>query len=110
MTLLTERLKAWFEDEGSVANYREAIHLLQLSGVFDILRRVGIPVVFDNGENRDVMAGQAHFSAGYQTAIDQLQYFEQMFAVSQQGATMAPPDFGAESEALRRGHLRPEDL
>lgn len=107
---LSERLEAWVKDEEAVAKYRQASYLLSESGVIDILRRVGIPVIFDNGANVDVMAGQAHYAAGYQAALDHIRYFEETFVSERNIHVLSPPDFGAEAEALRRGHLRPEDI
>lgn len=110
MTIFTDRVSRFFEDEGSIADLREAIRLLHRSGVYDILRWYGIPIVIDQGKEPAVMAGQAHYAAGYQDALDHIQYFEELFGKRVRIESLDPPDFGGTKEALRAGHLRPSDL
>lgn len=110
MSIIKQKITNWFKDEGSRGEYREGLRFLERSGIFEILRRIGTPTVINYGQSADIMAGQAHFSAGYQLALDQLQYFEQVFEDQQMSKPMDPPDFCGMEEAIRLGHIRPGDI
>jgi hypothetical protein len=110
MTISKEELKRWFTEEGRVGELRTGLEFIRRSGVLDLLRRAGLPVIINQGSDLNVMAGQAHFSAGYQMALDYLVNFEKWFDTDEISGLLGSPDFGSKEEALRAGNLKPEDF
>lgn len=109
MSILREEIDRWLSDEGMVAQYREGVHLLERSGIFDILRRLGTPDLIDKGKSLEAMAGQAHQSIGFQSCLDTLLYFERLY-IKQNAPVLDPPDFGGLNSAIRKGLIREGEL
>lgn len=110
MNILNKDIEAWIRNEASVTEYREGAYRLKSSGLLEILRRIGTPTVIDYGANESVMAGQAHWANGYQTCLEHVLHFEELFSARQSIQSLGAPDFGGIEEALRTGTLRKEDI
>lgn len=95
----------------NVTTYREALRLLKRCGFFDMLRRGGYPSVTENGSNIAAMAHEGSWSNGYQTAMSQVEHFEELYANKpDQSAPRVNPDFGGKKLAVREGYLTEEEI
>lgn len=109
MNILDEQLSDLLKNTEKVAQYREAMRLLRETGLFDILRRIGMPSIVDDGENLATMAGQAHYSNGYQTCLDHILYLERLFSVTRKVDQIPVPMFNGLQQAVREGKLTSEE-
>lgn len=100
----------WFKNEANVSKFAEGMSLVIASGVFPLLQRLGIPNVPAQGSNVQMMAHQASWSNGYQTSLEHLRYFMEIFMPAEKETSLGTPDFGGMLDALARGDLRKEDL
>lgn len=109
---IEEIIKNWFKFDQNVGDLRVSIDRLSKSKVFDILRRVGVPRILKDGSDVNVMATQAAYSAGYQRAVNDMEFFEQTFnpEFQTQAAKALTPDFGGKEAALASGAITKEDL
>lgn len=109
--MILKDIALWLKEEGRVADYREGLHRLQLSGIFDLLRRLGAPQIQNFGESLNASAAEAHRAAGYNQALNDLVYFEEYYRGNQEKIDkLGPPDFGGEEIALKRGDLKESDI
>lgn len=109
MTIIDDQISKWLGNEANVANYRKGIELLEDSGLLNLLQRMGIPNFVHGGSDVNAMAAQAAYSSGFQTALENLKFFEKKYreivAVKNE-----VPDFGGALAAFERGDLRKEEL
>lgn len=105
------KLKEFFKNEEKIAALRSGLNELHRSGVFNLLRELGVPAVVGNGSDVNAMAHQGSFSCGFNTCIYELENFEILHDVEViEGKEKLSMDFGGTKKALKDGLLRPEDL
>lgn len=100
-------LKKLQENPVLVAAYSQAMSLLNESGVLDILRdngRVG-PVSPETPHYVEYQNALANWSLGYNTCMDQLLYFREIFLEKDSYKDKMQMDFGSLDSAVEKGDL-----
>jgi len=104
-------IEQFLSRDTSVSDYREGVRLLKRSGFLEVLRRGGYPSIINNGSDLNAMAHEGSWSNGYQTAVNQLEYLEELYANKvNPNAPRVTPTFGGEKIAEREGYLTKEEL
>lgn len=85
----------FLKNQSAVALYREGIELLERSGLFNVLSRMGLPQIIEGGRDVNVQATQAAYSNGWHKALLHVRELEEMYRVSGDTSTVTP-DYGAE--------------
>ena len=100
-----------FKNSKGLDEYRAAKKGLIKSGVINLLRIFARPFTPDKWANPYTAAGLAAFTEGYNKALDDIVYFEEMF-IEKPVASAKPirANFGALGIALAKGDLKPEDI
>lgn len=88
----------------------QAVDLLKSCGVVALLRVFARPFSNDGGESVTKAAYTAAFCEGYNTALDQLMSFKEMYLNEELGRRPVTADFGALALAVSRGDLTKEDV
>ena len=112
-THFERQLKEWFDNEQNIGRYKEGIALLEASGIFPLLQRNGIPALHYLGSDKNVMASQASWSNGYQSALENLRDFITQFEpqdTNKMQEAVGSPDFGGDALALQRGDLTKDEV
>ena len=108
--MIKKEIANWLNNQEAVALYRQGMSLIEKSGILSVLFRLGIPNLIHLGADANIMASQASWSNGYQTALEQLRYFEELFkGDAKHAVTAIEPDFGGLAEAVRRGDMTSEE-
>lgn len=102
-------LKNFLESEKKMALYRKGIELLKESGIIDLLRTFARPYSVDGGANPNRAVYMAAVAEGAQKTLDDLVYFEPLYAKVNLPKGQVRPLFGARGIALQRGYLTEED-
>lgn len=112
LNILDKQINNWLKNEVRVNKYISGLQLLEESGIFNILQRIGIPSFINNGYHVQEMASQAAFSSGFQTCLEQLRHFREVYTEAKEVAQTAvgKPNFNGDNLALIRGDLRKEDI
>lgn len=111
MNPIRRDIDTFLENEKALELYSEGLRLLRQSGIIDLMRRIGIPKMM-YAENSSSMAHQGAWANGYQSAIENLVYFKEMFTeeAADRISKLGPPDYSGVELALKRGYLNKEDL
>jgi hypothetical protein len=108
--ILKSEIDLWFKNEAKVRAFVRGLELVQDSGVLDILRRSGTPIVGNDGGDVNKMAGKAFWNCGYQEAIHRLQHFMAIFGYeSEVMGELKAPDYGAVDELVRSKIISKEE-
>lgn len=99
-----------FKNSEGRAFYSQALPLLIRSGLISLLRTFARPYAVDNGANPYVAAYQAAFSNGYNQALDDILYFEEMYLQENLGKKEIKATFGALGIAMAKGDLTAKDI
>lgn len=101
----------WLKNTELVGLYREGIENLRRSGIFNLLRRMGVPNRVALGSDVNVMASEASFISGFHTSLEYLQYFEERFRHTEEiTKDTLNPTFNGDADAIRAGYLTKKDL
>lgn len=108
MNAALERLR---KDGSFLALYTQGMSYLFQSGVFEALRENGrvSPVSPELQNYEQYQAAIANWSLGYNTAIDQLLYFRELFLDAQPNLSAVKMDFGALDLAVSKGDLTKDE-
>lgn len=90
--------------------YEQALPLLKQSGLVNLLRVFARPFLTDGGANVYKAASQAGFCEGYNKALDDIIYFEEMYLREELGKKPIKANFGALGIALAKGDLTEKDI
>ena len=106
-----ERVEEFLKDPEKMEMYRDALALLQHSGMIDLLTWMGMPKVIAAGSDVQMMATQAAWSNGWQSAVENLVTFESTYRKLVEKPEPAPePTYGSKDEAVLRGLMSAEEL
>ena len=95
---------------GAADLYREGKKLLLQSGIINFFRIFARPFSVDRGANVYTSAYSAAFSEGYNKALDDIVYFEEMYLDDKRGQRKVEATFGAIPMAMKSGDLKPSDI
>lgn len=90
--------------------YLDAKGKLIRSGIINLLRIFARPFTRDGGANPYTAAYMAAFTEGYNTALDDIIYFEELYLKEKLGRKSVPANFGALRIAMAKGDLTEKDL
>jgi hypothetical protein len=93
-----------------VAAYIEGKKLLMQSGIVNMLRIFARPFTADRGANVYTAAYTAAFTEGYNKALDDLVYFEEMYLSEKNKVKPVVANFGALALALSKGDLTEQEI
>lgn len=108
MSKLKEYLARWYRSEAAVGKYGQALLALEDTGALNLLRRMGVPTLINNGSDVNATAAQAAWSNGYQTCLDHIETFVticESYNKKPSDQTSIVPDFGGLREAVSKGDL-----
>lgn len=91
-------------------NYAEGKERLAASGLINFLRIFARPFLNDGGANIYGAAHAASFCQGYNQALDDMMYFEELYLSKQPGGKPVVPTFGALGIAMAKGDIKKGDL
>ncbi len=90
-------------------HYHAAVEALRRCGVIPFLRKYCKPVLHDFGKDVQQTAAAAAFSAGLHEALDQVEYFDEIYTVKEADLKKLSMDFGGSNLARSRGHITDKD-
>lgn len=108
--VMERELKAFKDNPDAWTSYTQGIALLRKSGIFEILRTLARPFAIEKGANPNQSAYMAAFVEGYNTAIDDVKYFEEMYLNDLSTVKGIEANFGAVKIALDKGFITKEDI
>jgi hypothetical protein len=100
-------LKAFKNSPTALNMYIEGKELIKKCGLINMLRVFARPFTFDRGSNVNSAAYSAAFTEGYNKALDDLMYFEDMYLKEELGKKKITATFGALGLAIKKGDLKP---
>ena len=110
MSITREIIDEFLSNDNKVSDFRTGIMLLKRSGFLDLVRRLGHPNVINNGSDIYAMAHEGSWSNGFQTGINQIEFFEKLYVLNQTENPVINPTFGGETIAKREGYLSQKEL
>lgn len=114
MSLTQREIDKLFNNEYALGQIATGLAVLEESGVFPVLVRLGVPGLApsDASNTSELMAARGSFAAGYQEALDNLRNFIEQFQPRKpiDSASVGSPDFNGTALALKRGDLTEEDI
>lgn len=110
MQIVKELIDEFLSKDVNVSDYRTAVNLLKRCGFLNLVRRLGLPSVIDNGSNLKAMAHEGSWSNGFQTGINNLEFFEKFYANRDKVNPVVSPTFGGTKIALREGYLSKDEV
>lgn len=110
MSITKELIDDFLSKDTKVSDYRTALTYLKRSGFLDLIRRLGHPNVIDNGSNLNAMAHEGSWSNGFQTALNQLEFFEKFYANQIIESPIINPTFGGAAIAKKEGYLSEKEI
>lgn len=103
-------LKKFKDTPGAREAYSTGVSLIRKSGIVNFLRIFARPFSVDRGANPHQAAYTAAFTEGYNKALDDLMYFEEMYLTETLGKKKITATFGGIGLALSRGDLTKEEV
>lgn len=108
---IDDLVSEFLKKESNVADLRQIVFLLKRSGLLEVIRKMGYPRVVSNGSDLNAMAHEGSWSNGFQTALNQIEYFEKYYTNKPDlSAATVKPSFGGKEVALKNQYLSDEDL
>lgn len=95
---------------GALDLYRQGKDLLVRSGVINFFRIFSRPFTNDRGANVYQAAYSAAFTEGYNKALDDIVYFDEMYLTEALGKKEIKATFGALGIAIAKGDLTAADI
>lgn len=108
--MIKKDIENFLKNEERVANYRLGLSQLKKSGIFELLRILGLPAVVGDGSNTAAQAHQGSWSNGFHTALHVLEDFIELHDKNDPGTIRLTPDYGGTQAALKAGYLTKKDL
>lgn len=108
--VMSRELKAFRDNAAARDLYSKGVALLRQSGIFNMLRVLARPFAIDSGANPNQSAYMAAFVEGYNTCLDDITYFEEMYLGDISQVKGAKADFGAMKLAMSKGYITEEDV
>lgn len=109
--MMKDLIEEFLSIDTKVSDYRTAVLLLRRSGFIDLVRRLGHPNVISNGSDLNAMAHEGSWSNGFQTGINQLEFFEKFYAnKGSEGSAIINPTFGGAGIAKKEGYLSDKEI
>ena len=111
MNIVGKQIKEFMSKDTNVSDVRQAVLLLRRSGFLGLVRKLGFPSVINNGSDLNAMAHEGSWSNGFQTGLNQLENFEDLFVMKEiEGQHLTTPTFGGAAIAKREGYLSPQEI
>ena len=107
--MIKKALKEFHENQESLHLYAEGMSALHRSGIFEILRLIGQPLIVHDGTNPNSMAVQAARSVGWNGAINTLLNFKEVLIDAVKEQANPAPGFSGLDAAVLRGDLLKEE-
>lgn len=111
MNIRNKLLEDFFKIDRNVSDYRQALGLLRRSGFLDMVRRFGFPNVINSGSDLNAMAHEGSWSNGFQTGVNNIEFFEELYANKPNpAAARISPTFGGGEIAKKENYLSEEEI
>lgn len=111
MNPIRKKIDEFLSKDIKVSQYRQGLELIKASGVLEVIKMLGVPSVINGGSDLNAMAHEGSWSNGYNSSLNQLEFFIDFHDKPDGGAKASiNPTFGGAAIAKREGYLSEEEL